>query len=124
MAAVSPQIVAMIRRETANFLTQRAQFQRETTARGEYGEPLHTWEVVASNVPCRLIRLGRRNESGIEEAGGAETMKAEYRLSVPTTTPLAADMRVVVDGLTYGVVRIETQLTDEAFHAAIVNRRD
>lgn len=121
---VSPQVVAMYRREVANFLTQRAQLQRETTARGEYGEPLHVWEIVAQSVPCRLIRLGRRNESGIEEAGGAETMRSEYRLIVPSGTPLTADMRVTVDGLTYGVVRIETQLTDEAFHAAIVNRRD
>ena len=58
---VSPQVVAMYRREVANFMTQRAQLQRETTARGEYGEPLHVWEIVAQSVPA-ADRLGRRNE--------------------------------------------------------------
>lgn len=114
----------MYRREVANYLNQRARIERETAARGVYGEPVHGWEIVDENVPCRLIRLGRRNESGIEEAGSAETMRAEYRMIVGHEVTLAADMRVTIDGLTYGVVRIETELADEAFHACIVNRRD
>lgn len=121
---VQAQIVAMIRREVALFLNQRARIERETAARGVYGEPLHGWEIVSENVPCRIIKLGRRNDSAIAEAGSAETMRDEYRLIVSRSTPLGADMRVVIDGLQYGVVRIETALADEAFHAAIVNRRE
>lgn len=121
---VSPQIVAMIRRETASFLTQRARVERETAARDALGGPTHAVEIVADNVPCRIIKIGRRNDSAIEEAGSAESLKDEYRLIFGRGVALGTDMRVVIDGLTYGVVRIETQLADEAFHACIINRRD
>jgi head-tail adaptor len=121
---VQSQVLAMVRGATERFLTQRCLLEAETTSQGTYGEPLHEWAVVAENLPCRIILPGQRYGSGIAEAGGAETMKTEFRLIVRRGVALAADQRVTVDGVTYHVVRIETVLTDEAFHSAIIVRRD
>lgn len=120
---MNAQTLAMLRRVTAGFLTETCTLDREAATRGRYGEPTHDREVIGTDVPCRLILVGQRYGSGVAEAAGAETMRDEYRLIVGRDVALAPDLRVTVNGLTYDVVRIETALTDAAFHAAVLARR-
>lgn len=120
----SSQVVAMMQRVAGTFLTHTCLLEREVSTRGEFGEPIHAWEVTASDVPCRLIMLGQRYGGGVAEAGAAETMKREYRLVVGATVELAVDMRVTVGGVVYDITRIETQLTDEVFQQCVMQGRD
>lgn len=119
---VQPQILSMIRAATERFLTQRCTIDRETSAVGDFGEPLHAREVVYSSEPCRLIQVGRRTDSGVSVTAGAETLQHDYRLIVRRSVALTTDMRVTVEGLTYNIVRLETEWTDDVFHAAILAR--
>lgn len=118
------QVVAMMQRVAGTFFTDTCLLERETSTTGEYGEPIHAWEVTASDVPCRIILVGQRYGGGVVEAGAAETMKREYRLEVASTVSLAVDMRVTIDGVTYDITRIETQLTDEVFQQCVMQGRD
>ncbi|MBK9751814.1 MAG: head-tail adaptor protein [Chloroflexi bacterium] len=120
----SSQVVAMMQRVAAGFFTDTCLLEREVSTTGEYGEPVHAWEVTASDVPCRIIMVGQRYGGGVAEAGAAETMKREYRLVVAATVSLAVDMRVTVGGVTYDITRIETQLTDEVFQQCVIQGRD
>lgn len=114
----------MMQRVAGTFFTDTCLLERETSTTGEYGEPIHAWEVTASDVPCRLIMLGQRYGGGVAEAGAAETMKREYRLVVGATVSLAVDMRVTIDEVVYDITRIETQLTDEVFQQCVLQGRD
>ena len=118
------QVSASIRRITATFLTDTCLLEQETNTRGEYGEPTHDWSITAEDVPCRLILVGQRYGSGIAEAAARETMKHEYRLIVARTVKLSTNMRATINGEVFNITRIETALTDEAFHAAVLQRRD
>lgn len=120
----SSQVVAMMQRVAGTFMTDTCLIEREVSTTGEYGEPVHAWEVTASDVPCRLIMLGQRYGGGVAEAGAAETMKREYRLEVATTVSLAVDMRVTIDEVVYDITRIETQLTNEVFQQCVIQGRD
>ncbi len=121
---VQAQTLAMIRRVTGGFLTQTCTIERESATTGAYGEPTHDREIVALDAPCRLIQIGLRTGSAEGDAGGAETLTVEYRLIVGRDVALAADMQVTVESLVYQVVRMETALTDESFHAATLYRRE
>lgn len=119
---VSSAVLGYIRRVVGQFLTTTCTIEREVNATGEYGEPTHAWELVAAAVPCRLLMI-KRDASGVQVAGEQETMREEYTLIVARGVTLEVDYRVTVDGETYDVVRLETALTDEAYHKAIVARR-
>lgn len=119
---VAGQTLAYIKRVVGQFLTDTCTIEREALATGQYGEPTHHWELVASGVPCRLLMI-KRDLSGVQVAGEQETMQDQYSLIVGDGVTLEADYRVTVGGETYDVVRLETALTDEAYHKAIVARR-
>lgn len=120
---VSAQTVAMMQRVAGGFLSETCAIEREEDTRGSYGEPVHHWALVASDVACRLIDVPPAS-SGVAVASGAETLKQQYRLIVPVGTTLDADMRVTVSGVVYQVVGIDTALTDRVFRSAVLARRD
>jgi head-tail adaptor len=121
---LTPQVREMMRRAAGKFFTDTCTIEREMTTRGAAGEPLHGWQIVAEDVPCRLISVGTQTTSNIGEAGSAETLQHEYRLIVERAHALTVDMRATVNGVTYYVVQVVTSLTDEVFHSSIVQRRD
>lgn len=121
---VPAQTLAMIRRVTKAMLTDVCQIDVEVITRGEFGEDVITLSNVASYEPCRLITVGQRFGTAQQQAGGQETLRTEYRLIVGRQVALAVNQRVTVAGETYDVVRIETELTDEAFHSAILYGRE
>lgn len=117
-------ISAGLRSTTEAFLTERCTVYAETQTIDEYGAPDPQLLVVASHVPCRVIKAGTPNTSAIRsEAGQQETMPHEYRLAVQRETALAVDQVVEVGGEQYRIVRIETALTERFFRSAIIVRR-
>jgi hypothetical protein len=120
----SKQFDAMMRRTVKQYLTDVCTIEQEVQTVDRFNAPIHEWELVAENEPCRVISLGQRYGSGVAEVAAAETMKREYRLIIGRELALGTDMRVTVDGVQYGITRIETQLTDGAFQGVIMQGRD
>lgn len=120
---LSAQTLAMIRRITGDFLTQTCTIEREAPTRGSYGEPTHDWEVQSTGTACRVIKAGQFNTAANELVGSQETLPDTYKLVVARSTTLDVDYRVTVDSEVFYVTRLETDLADEAFHAALISRQ-
>lgn len=106
------------------WLKQTCTIEENNAITGEYGEASRLWQIVASNVPCRIIQAAAsRSTTAVNEAGAQENILVEYRLEVPNTTVLRSDQRVTVDGVQYSIVRVEEALTDDLFRQAIITRR-
>jgi hypothetical protein len=127
----SSQTLAIVNQNVSVMLTDSCTIERESDAVGGMGEPLHEFEVVASDVACRMIRAGARSTGTNNVEGGREALTDRYRLIIPvgvvTDTNgrliIGADCRVTMaDGTVYEVVDVEAALTDAAFVAAVVTR--
>lgn len=105
------------------FLTQRARIERANNAVDALGVPNAIWVISADDVPCRVIRAGRSNQDATSSAGGVEALPRQYRIAFPRDTEVGADYRVIVSGVTYSVVGVETALTDKFFVTVLVVRR-
>jgi hypothetical protein len=112
-----------IRARANVFLKELCTIKRENRGQGAMGEALGGDENVAENVRCRMIKAGQFNDEAAMLAGNKDALQDMYRLSVPYGTDLKTNYRVTLNDLTYDVVRLETELTDEVFHHAIVARR-
>jgi len=124
MALLSDRTIAMVRRNVSAMLTERCTIERESGATDDMGAPLHDWTVVASDVPCRVIRAGQqRNNTTTQIVGSQEALVETFRLICPVATPFKTDDRVrLADGTVYQVVALDDQLSDQAFVAAIIMR--
>lgn len=121
-ARLSSRTAAVVRRSVNAMLTERCTIERETGGTGLFGEPVHAWEVVAEDVPCRLITVGRRNSGETQVIGSRESVVDAFRLICPHDTAFTVDDRALIDGRRYEVVTVEDDLTDAAYVAAIVVR--
>jgi len=123
MALLSDRTIAMVRRNVSAMLTERCTIERESGATDDMGAPLHDWTVVASDVPCRVIRAGQRNNNSTEIIGSQEALVEMYRLICPVATPFKTDDRVrMADGAVYQIVAMDDRMTDQAFVSAIITR--
>lgn len=118
-------VAALARRMVERTLTERCDIERETGAIGLMGEPLHQWDSVERDVPCRVISAGTTNSSssGYETVGATEAMVERWRLICPAGTALTVDSRVrLADGRVYQIVSVEDRLSDAAFAGALMVR--
>lgn len=111
-------------------MKDRALIEREVPATDIYGDPTGgTWETVAADVPCRVIRANRSTGDAIRQTGGQETLVQEHQIVVPRWASMDVDQRVTVtsamDGtaITYKVIRITAGWTDEVFRSYVAVRR-
>lgn len=110
---LNSRMLGILRTVTAKYLKETCTIERETLAEDNFGGRKHAWETVASDVPCRVITVGNRQESRGQDVGSQETLVDTYRLIVPYGTSLETNMRVTVGGLVYQVVSILSDRTDE-----------
>lgn len=119
---LSNQVLAMMRAQTARFLTETCLIEAEELNTGEFGEALHTRTVVAADVPCRVIQSRQGIRPTAAEVGNQESIVDEYRLIVPYGTALAVDQIVTVGAAEYQVVALVTERTDETDAQAVITR--
>lgn len=111
-------MTAFIRRVLQKYLTDSCTIQRATTAADVYGHAVETWETVAT-VGCRILPLQRTRESLIAEQEKGRTF---YTLVVPYNTDLRDGDRVVSGGVTYQVIQVDGNRTDDADKQAVIVR--
>lgn len=124
MPRFSARTIAIVRRAVNEMLTDTCSLYQESGATGTMGEPLHTLELVASGVPCRVIRARTRGENGVSVVGSQEAMVERYRLECSHDTSLSLNMvaQLDSDGSRWQIVDIEDKLTDSAFAGAAITR--
>ena len=125
MPRFSARTINLVRRNVNDLLTATCRVERETSSTGTMGEPLHDWDVVQADVPCRVIKAGNdRSTSRTGTVGAQEALVEMYRLITPVGTNFAVDDRVVMsDGRVFQVVDVADGLTDEAFAGALITRQ-
>ena len=111
-----------IRNSSRRWLKDTCTIERDTETLDELGSPIPGREIVAENVPCRMITSGRRGDSAAEIIGSAESLKEIYKIAIPSSVDLDINYFVTVKTITYSVVRLETALSDEVFTQAIITR--
>lgn len=121
MQPLNPLVKKMMHATVMRTLTARCTIKRELAETDIYGAESGRTEIVASNLPCRLIRPGgSRSEGAVQDVGAIETMPETYRLIVPDTVTMEANELVELGGRTYRVVRATDGWTDEMFRAYVV----
>lgn len=106
----------------AQFLIDRCDIDRQTITTDDYGSRADSWQPVALAVPCRVITTMARPSEPLER-DMREQLEESYKLIVPVTIALDVDQRVTHRGITYAITTLETALSNELFHAAMMIRR-
>lgn len=124
MPIISSQLMAHIKSHALQTYTDTALIEKNVEVTdNRYGSKVQSWQVVAANVPCRLITLNRSNRSLVEEIGSQDVMFDSYQLVLPATQEIERDYRVTINGERYSVTRIESSLTDLAFKQVLITRK-
>lgn len=119
---VSDRTVNLVRRTLLKSLTDSAKIEREVATTDDMGAPLHTIELVATDVVCRVIRAGQQTQNQAKTAGGAETIIDKTRIILKHDVTIDVDYLITVRSVRYQVVTIDDNMTDAGFVSAICVR--
>jgi hypothetical protein len=122
MPRFSARTLAIVQRNVNEMLTDVCTIKRQTGATGTMGEPLNQLELIASDVPCRVIRAKTPNANSQAVIGSQKAQVERYRLICPVDTAFRVDDVVIVGSDVYQVVDVEDKLTDGAFAGAVITR--
>jgi hypothetical protein len=122
---VSSFLLGMVQQTSHGYLTDRATVSREVSATGEFGEQVRRWDVVMTDVPCRLIVSPFERNQKVGDVAGAESAPELYSVILPldAVTVLAKD-QLAVSGHVLRVVQVQRELTDGAFQRVQAVTRD
>ena len=115
-------LLLQIRTSAARWLKDVCTISHDTGTLDELGSVVSGSTIVATNVPCRIIKSKTTSSSTAAIIGGAETLREIYKIAIPTTYQLDVDYQITSGGVTYDVVNIEAALTDGIFTTAIITR--
>lgn len=114
---------AHIRATVNRYLTETCTLIREDTGSGAAGQETIVRTTVGEDVPCRIISGGQSNTSASDLMAAREMLTDLYTLIVGQGVTLDVNYLVIVNDITYSIVRLETAWTDEPFRKAIVTRK-
>lgn len=118
-------LLDQIRQTTAAFLSGVATVSREVSAIGEYGEQVRRWDVVAANVPCRVIKTTFDRNQQVGEVAGRETAPELYSIILPVDgLEVQPKDRIAVGGRVFRIVQVQVDLTDAVFQRVQAVARD
>jgi hypothetical protein len=119
---LSNQMKAMIRATVRAMMTDRCLIEREANGRGTLGQPVHAWEVVGEDVPCRLITSKGATLPQTDVYADRVTMEDTYTISLPIGTQVSVDYRITVNSVTWRVATVLDGRTDAADVQAVLLR--
>lgn len=108
-----------IEKYVAYLLTDTCTIEQQVRSRNQYGAETDTWEVVARDVQCRIIRNGQTVDSQTEMIGGQERIVNQPRIIAPRGTAFAANQRITMStGEVFTITGVKTSLTDNVMAEA------
>jgi hypothetical protein len=121
LAGLSGAMMNRMRAQAARFLTDSCDIERNFSGKDRFGAVTDGWSLIGSSVVCRVIEPGTTIGSTIIVAADQVATVDEYRLALPKDTDIDEDDRVTVGAVTYQVVRLMTELTDEFFETVVIS---
>ena len=106
-------MIKQLRKTTNRWLTETAVIERESNTRGSYGQQIHDWETVASDVACRVITAGTSSSASNQTLSNQEIMIDKYKIVLQAETEVNVDYRITVGGHQYRVIAVMDDRTDE-----------
>lgn len=114
-------IEARIRKRLSAFLPTTCTIQHRVQVVGALGDTANGWEIVAADVPCRLISyLSNTKQAAVVDDRLA--LVEAWRLIVPVGTALAPEQRVTIGGEIYVIVSVIDEWSDAMDAQAIIVR--
>lgn len=114
-------MMGRMRAMAAQFLTDSCDIQRNFAGKDRFGAPTVGWSTIASAVACRVIEPESRMSGMVMVTADQVATVDEYRLILPKAQDIDEGDRVSVGGITYQVVRLMTELTDEFFETVVIS---
>lgn len=124
MPRFSARTLAIVRNTVDATLTDTCSLYRQSGATGLMGEPLSQLELIASGVPCRVIRAKTPNANSQAVVASQKSQVERYRLECSFGRTFTLDMIAELDsdGSRWQIVDVEDALTDGAFAGAVITR--
>jgi hypothetical protein len=120
----APWLKRVLKSATANYLTETCTIEAQEDTQSEYGTPELTWRVVAEDVRCQVIMMGRNfSTSSADVVSSQESIEDSYRIICPSGTALDINQRVTVGGLKYNITRLITDRSSETDAQALMTRQ-
>ncbi len=119
---MNARILQRMRSVLNTFLTDTCTIEQEVREIGAMGEEVHVWQVVARNVPCRVITTGGSISNDMREVGSQEAMVTQYRLAVPYSQSLTVNQRATVGTAVYQITSVLEKRTDSTDTQAVIVR--
>lgn len=122
---VSPFLLGRLQATASQWLNETCTIEVNVPAiSDDLGTESPQWQVLTSNVPCRVIR-SQGSKYGM--VGMQQSLEDSYRIALPPLTStysweLATGMRIMVGGNIYSVIGIEDDLSNEVFRQVQVKR--
>ncbi len=108
-----------IRERELTFFTDTCIIKRLADSSDSAGARVGIMEIVAEDVPCRIIE----GKSDIEDIGDQLSLTEWFRLIVPVGTELGAEYTITLaSGAVFQVIDIITQRTDATDAQAMIKR--
>jgi hypothetical protein len=122
---VTPFLLGMVQQMSQPYLTDRCTIRREVSATGEFGEQVRRWDVVLTDVPCRVIKTGFDRNQKVDEVAGRESAPELYSVILPfDAVTVQTKDQIEVSGLLLRVVQVQRELTDASFQRVQAVARD
>lgn len=96
-------------------LDRRITIQSATTAPDAYGEPIETWSDLAT-LWAQVVPLGGREFFEARQVNAEQTVRFRIRYRADITR----EMRVIYDGLTYGIEAAEEDRRFDRLEALLI----
>ena len=103
----------LVRKHVGEMLTDTCGIKRKNPGTGPYAEP--TWVQIATDVPCRVIRSGQKEEVVV---ANAVITRTKYHVILAKTVDLKTSDRIALEDGDYEVLRDIDDLTDD-FHRRV-----
>lgn len=114
---------SLLRAQAVNFaLTDTCTIMNQAESTDAAGNIISSWVQLATGVKCRLIRANRGSTSATAITASAQDITEEYRLALPYDSLVRPHMQVIINTLTYDVVRIDQDMTSSFFVHFILSR--
>jgi hypothetical protein len=114
MANIQAHVLAYIRNQVGNFLTDTCTIKSETANKTTSYSPQRQYATVANNISCRVFSASSGGSNDAELYGDRQIVGQSYDIIMAYTQEMKTGYIIETGGESYNVVSIETQLTDSA----------
>lgn len=124
MSILAHRIQAALQRSAYRWLNDTCNIVNDVINSDQYGAQKVTEVPYKISVPCRVILASNPAGTTAGLVGQQITLTNIYKIAVPSGTGITINHKIIVGGHKYSVIANVTELTDEVFETAIIERQE